>query len=162
MAEVNELQRPCAPDPELDQLAVFQLPMNESIRGLVRQVIREHLDREADPALKAQVEVSGGRPRRRGSYLEHDLFAVLSMIPGITDAARHRAIAKTVSALTAEPNSAKGVKNRLAAERAEFKRRPRFNGPPIHTGVSTTQHARSIKRGIADARANDARLRELK
>ena len=152
----DEIGRLRAPDPELDALPIFRLPLGDRLSGLCRQVIRDHPEEESAPPRRR------GRPRKAGTWLEADLFVLLRVVgpyasnpqqrTELTDADRYRVIAETVSTVTGEPRSGESVKNRLAAYREYARRHPSSNGPPVNLCDSDTPRAREIRDGIAGAR----------
>lgn len=159
MNEQQEAEALRAPGEDVDGLAAVRLEMTEEIRGLVRQVIREHLQREADPVLHHAVEGGRpGKPRYATTRLEHDLFALLCTIgpyapPGqlqyaVTDADHHRVIAETCTQL-GHPTTPKKVKDRLARGRKYAREHPNSQGPPVHAGVSASEHAQKVRKNIA-------------
>jgi hypothetical protein len=158
-----------APAPEIDSLPIFRLPLGDALAGIGRQMIREHRQREADPALRQRVDGGRrGRPRYRGSRLEADLFLVACGVgpkavdPArrieITDADRYELIAQTLSTL-GMPTTAKAVKDRLAAARRYAMKHPGRPGPPVHPGVSMSERAEQTRRGIREQDSHRRRKR---
>ena len=79
----------------------------------------------------------------------------------LNDTERYRLIAGTVSAVTGEPRTGQAVKNRLAAARKYAREHPGRPGPPVHPGLSMTEHADVVRRSFQEEAESRNRREEL-